>query len=169
ENRAVLHIALRTPRDRQIIVDGGDVVRQVHSVLDRMAVYASKVRSGSWRGHTGKPIKNVINIGIGGSYLGPEMAYRALRPYSDRSMTFRFVANVDGADFTEATQGLDAAETLFVVASKTFTTLETMTNAATARRWLVAALGSEAAVAKHFVALSTNEAAVRKFGIDTAD
>ena len=169
EKRAVLHVALRAPKGQQIKVDGSDVIPEVHAVLDRMADFATRVRSGSWRGHTGKPIKNVINIGIGGSYLGPEMAYRALRPYSDRSMTFRFVANVDGADFTEATQGLDAAETLFVVASKTFTTLETMTNAATARRWLVAALGSEAAVAKHFVALSTNEAAVRKFGIDTAN
>ena len=169
EKRAVLHVALRAPKGQQIKVDGSDVIPDVHAVLDRMADFATRVRSGSWRGNTGKPIKNVINIGIGGSYLGPEMAYRALRPYSDRSMTFRFVANVDGADFTEATQGLDAAETLFVVASKTFTTLETMTNAATARRWLVAALGSEAAVAKHFVALSTNEAAVRKFGIDTAN
>jgi glucose-6-phosphate isomerase len=169
EKRAVLHVALRAPKTQQIKVDGSDVIPDVHAVLDRMADFSTRVRSGSWRGHTGKPIKNVINIGIGGSYLGPEMAYRALKPYSDRSMTFRFVANVDGGDFTEATQGLDAAETLFVVASKTFTTLETMTNAATARRWLVAALGSEAAVAKHFVALSTNEAAVRKFGIDTAN
>jgi glucose-6-phosphate isomerase len=169
ENRAVLHVALRAPKTMQIRVDGRDVVPDVHAVLDRMADFSQRVRSGTWRGHTGKPIRNVVNIGIGGSYLGPEMAYRALRPFSDRSMTFRFVANVDGAEFTEATQGLDAAETLFVVASKTFTTLETMSNAATARRWLIAALGSEAAVAKHFVALSTNDDAVRKFGIDTAN
>jgi glucose-6-phosphate isomerase len=166
ENRAVLHIALRTPRDRQIIVDGGDVVPQVHSVLDRMAVYASKVRSGAWTGHTGKPIKNVINIGIGGSYLGPEMAYRALRPFSDESIAFRFVANVDGAAFAEATQDLDAAQTLFIVSSKTFTTLETMTNAAAARQWIVDKLGADAAIARHFVAVSTNEDGVRKFGID---
>ena len=134
-----------------------------------MSEFATRVRSGAWLGHTGKRIRNVINIGIGGSYLGPEMAYLALRPFSDRSMTFRFVSNVDGADFTEATHDLDAAETLFVIASKTFTTLETMTNAATARKWLVDALGSDAAVAKHFVALSTNTEAVRKFGIDTAE
>jgi glucose-6-phosphate isomerase len=167
EQRAVLHVALRAPRDAKILVDGHDVVPDVHAVLDAMADFAGRVRSGAWRGHTGKRIRNVINIGIGGSYLGPEMAYRALRPFSDRSMTFRFVSNVDGADFTEATQGLDPGETLFVVASKTFTTLETMTNAATARQWLVGALGSDAAVAKHFVALSTNAEAVRKFGIDT--
>ena len=133
EQRAVLHVALRAPRDARILVDGHDVVPDVHAVLDAMADFAGRVRAGAWRGHTGKRIRNVINIGIGGSYLGPEMAYRALRPFSDRAMTFRFVSNVDGADFCEATQGLDAGETLFIVASKTFTTLETMTNAATAR------------------------------------
>ena len=169
EQRAVLHVALRAPRDARILVDGRDVVPDVHEVLDAMSQFATSVRSGTWLGHTGKRIRNVINIGIGGSYLGPEMAYLALRPFSDRSMTFRFVSNVDGADFTEATHDLDAAETLFVVASKTFTTLETMTNAATARKWLVDALGSDAAVARHFVALSTNTEAVRKFGIDTAE
>ena len=166
ERRAVLHAALRAPKDASIMVDGHDVVPDVHAVLDQMADFAGRVRSGAWLGHTGKHIRNVINIGIGGSYLGPEMAYRALRPFSDRSMTFRFVSNVDGADFTEATLGLNPDETLFVVASKTFTTLETMTNAATARKWLTGALG-DAAVAKHFVALSTNTAAVKKFGIDT--
>jgi glucose-6-phosphate isomerase len=169
EQRAVLHVALRAPRDARILVDGHDVVPDVHQVLDAMSEFATRVRSGAWLGHTGKRIQNVINIGIGGSYLGPEMAYLALRPFSDRSMTFRFVSNVDGADFSEATHDLDAAETLFVVASKTFTTLETMTNAATARKWLVDGLGSDAAVAKHFVALSTNTEAVRKFGIDTAE
>jgi glucose-6-phosphate isomerase len=169
EQRAVLHVALRAPKEARILVDGHDVVPEVHQVLDAMSEFAERIRSGAWLGHTGKRIRNVINIGIGGSYLGPEMAYLALRPFSERSMTFRFVSNVDGADFTEATRDLDAGETLFVIASKTFTTLETMTNAATARKWLVAALGSEAAVAKHFVALSTNTEAVRKFGIDTAD
>jgi glucose-6-phosphate isomerase len=169
EQRAVLHVALRAPQGAHILVDGQDVVADVHQVLDAMADFSERVRSGAWVGHTGKRIRNVINIGIGGSYLGPEMAYRALRPFSDRSMTFRYVSNVDGADFVEATQGLDAGETLFVVASKTFTTLETMTNAATARKWLVDALGSDAAVARHFVALSTNTEAVRKFGIDTAN
>ena len=169
EQRAVLHVALRAPRDARIVVDGHDVVPDVHEVLDAMAKFAEQVRSGAWRGHTGKRIRNVINIGIGGSYLGPEMAYLALRPFSERSMTFRFVSNVDGADFTEATRDLDAAETLFVISSKTFTTLETMTNAATARKWLIDALGSDAAVAKHFVAVSTNAEAVRKFGIDTAN
>ena len=169
ERRAVLHVALRAPRDARILVDGHDVVPDVHQVLDAMARFATQVRSGTWRGHTGKPIRNVINIGIGGSYLGPEMAYLALRPFSQRSMTFRFVSNVDGADFSEATNGLDPSETLFIIASKTFTTLETMTNAATARHWLVDALGSDAAVAKHFVALSTNAEAVSKFGIDTAE
>jgi glucose-6-phosphate isomerase len=169
EQRAVLHVALRAPRDDRILVDGRNVVPDVHQVLDAMSEFATSVRSGEWLGHTGKRIRNVINIGIGGSYLGPEMAYLALRPFSDRSMTFRFVSNVDGADFTEATHDLDAAETLFVVASKTFTTLETMTNAATARKWLVDALGSDTAVARHFVALSTNTEAVRKFGIDTAE
>jgi len=166
EKRAVLHVALRAPRGTHIEVDGRDVVPEVHDVLDRMATFSDKIRSGAWTGHTGKRIKNVINIGIGGSYLGPEMAYRALRPYSDRSMTFRFVSNIDGADFTEATHDLDAAETLFVISSKTFTTLETMTNAATAREWAVKKLGSDKAVAKHFVAVSTNTEGVTKFGID---
>jgi glucose-6-phosphate isomerase len=168
EQRAVLHIALRAPRNSRILVDGHDVVPDVHRVLDAMSDFAERVRSGVWRGHTGKRIRNVVNIGIGGSYLGPEMAYLALRPFSDRSMTFRFASNVDGADFIEATRDLDPGETLFVVASKTFTTLETMANAATARQWLVDALGSDTAVAKHFVALSTNAELVRKFGIDTA-
>ncbi|HTW35144.1 MAG TPA: glucose-6-phosphate isomerase [Rhizomicrobium sp.] len=167
ERRAVLHVALRAPRGTRIEVDGKDVVPDVHEVLDRMAVFADNIRSGSWTGYTGKRIRNVINIGIGGSYLGPEMAYRALRPFSDRSMTFRFVSNVDGADFTEATHDLDAAETLFIISSKTFTTLETMTNAATARKWTVDKLGSDAAVAEHFVAVSTNGDGVAKFGIDT--
>jgi glucose-6-phosphate isomerase len=169
EQRAVLHVALRAPKDAHVLVDGHDVIPDVHQVLGAMATFSDRVRSGAWLGHTGKRIRNVVNIGIGGSYLGPEMAYRALRSFSDRSMTFHFVSNVDGADFTEATQGLDAAETLFIVASKTFTTLETMTNAATARKWLVGTLGNDAAVAKHFVALSTNTAAVTKFGIDPAN
>jgi glucose-6-phosphate isomerase len=166
EKRAVLHVALRAPRGEVIKVDGHDVVPDVHDVLDRMAEFADKVRSGAWTGHTGKRIKNVINVGIGGSYLGPEMAYLALRPFSDRSMTFRFISNVDGAAFTEATQDLDAAETLFIISSKTFTTLETMTNAATARAWVIDKLKDEKAVAKHFVADSTNTAGVEKFGID---
>jgi glucose-6-phosphate isomerase len=169
ERRAVLHIALRAPRGTRIEVDGADVMPDVHKVLDAMAAFAASVREGRFTGHTGKRIRNVVNIGIGGSYLGPEMAYRALRPFSDRSMTFRFVANVDGADFSEATEGMDAAETLFIVSSKTFTTLETMTNAATARAWLVQKLGSEAAVAKHFAAVSTNIPGVTKFGIDPAN
>lgn len=169
ENRAVLHVALRAPRDEVIELDGHNVVPDVHAVLDRMAAFADKVRDGSWTGHTGKRIRNIVNIGIGGSYLGPEMAYLALRPYSDRDLTFRFVSNVDGACFTEATRDLDPAETLFIISSKTFTTLETMTNAATARAWAVDALGSEDAVAKHFVAVSTNTAGVEKFGIDTAN
>jgi glucose-6-phosphate isomerase len=169
ERRAVLHVALRAPRGTRIEVDGADVVPDVHKVLDAMADFATRLRSGAFTGHTGKRIRNVVNIGIGGSYLGPEMAYRALRPFSDRSMTFRFVANVDGADFNEATIDLDAAETLFIVSSKTFTTLETMTNAATARAWLVGKLGSDAAVAKHFAAVSTNIAGVTKFGIDPAN
>ncbi|HEX4366801.1 MAG TPA: glucose-6-phosphate isomerase [Rhodopila sp.] len=169
ERRAVLHVALRAPRGSVIEVDGADVVPDVHKVLDAMADFATRLRSGAFTGHTGKRIRNVVNIGIGGSYLGPEMAYRALRPFSDRSMTFRFVANVDGADFHEATLGLDAAETLFIVSSKTFTTLETMTNAATARAWLVGKLGSDAAVAKHFAAVSTNIPGVTKFGIDPAN
>ena len=169
ERRAVLHIALRAPRGTRIEVDGADVVPEVHKVLDAMAAFAARLRSGEFTGHTGKHIRNVVNIGIGGSYLGPEMAYRALRPFSDRTMTFRFVANVDGADFHEATQDLDAAETLFIISSKTFTTLETMTNAAAARAWLVKALGSAAAVAKHFAAVSTNIPGVTKFGIDAAN
>jgi glucose-6-phosphate isomerase len=169
EQRAVLHVALRAPKDARILVDGQDVVPEVHQVLDAMAAFCERVRSGAWLGHTGRRIRNVVNIGIGGSYLGPEMAYRALRSFSDPAMIFRFVANVDGAAFAEATQDLDATETLFIVASKTFTTLETMTNAATARRWLIDALGDEAAVAKHFVALSTNAKGVSEFGIDTAN
>jgi glucose-6-phosphate isomerase len=169
EKRAVLHIALRALRTEKIFVDGVDVVPEVHAVLDKMAAFSNRVRSGEWKGHTGKKIKTVINVGIGGSYLGPEMAYSALREYSDRSIQFRFVANVDGAAFAEATHDLDPAETLFVLSSKTFTTLETMTNAATARRWTLAALKDESAIAKHFVAVSTNAAAVAKFGIDTAN
>ncbi len=167
EDRAVLHVALRMPRDRSLVVDGVDVVREVHEVLDRMRGFAERVRAGEWTGHTGKPIRNVINIGIGGSDLGPVMAYEALRHYSMRELRFRFVSNVDGTDFAEATRDLDPAETLFIVASKTFTTLETMTNAHTARRWALDALGSEEAIAKHFVAVSTNSRAVAAFGIDT--
>ncbi len=169
ENRAVLHVALRAPREAHIFVDGEDVVPQVHAVLDQMSAFAERVRSGAWRGFTGKRIRAVVNIGIGGSDLGPVMAYEALRHYSDRSLTFRFVSNVDGTDFAEAVQDLDPAETLFIVASKTFTTLETMTNAHTARRWLLDVLGNEQAVANHFVAVSTNAAEVEKFGIDTAN
>jgi glucose-6-phosphate isomerase len=169
EGRAVLHVALRAPRGTQIKMDGVDVVPEVHAVLDKMAAFSDRVRSGEWKGHTGKGIKNVINVGIGGSYLGPEMAYDALRTFSDRAMKFRFVANVDGAAFAEATHDLDPAETLFILSSKTFTTLETMTNATTARRWIVNALKSDAAVAKHFVAVSTNAQGVSKFGIDTAN
>jgi glucose-6-phosphate isomerase len=169
ENRAVLHVALRAARDQSIILDGANVVPQVHEVLDRMAEFADRVRSGQWRGHTGKRIRNVINIGIGGSDLGPVMAYEALRRYSRRDMTFRFVSNVDGTDFAEATRDLAAEETLFIVSSKTFTTLETMTNARTARQWTVQALGEEQAVARHFVAVSTNGEEVAKFGIDTAN
>jgi glucose-6-phosphate isomerase len=169
ENRAVLHVALRAPRGAVIEVDGHNVVPDVHGVLDRMAVFVNKIRDGSWTGHTGRRIRNFINIGIGGSYLGPEMAYRALRQCSDRTKTFRFISNVDGAAFTEATHDLDAEETVFIISSKTFTTLETMTNAATARAWAVEKLGSEAAVAKHFVAVSTNTNGVEKFGIDTAN
>ncbi len=168
ENRAVLHVALRAPRDQSIIVDGTNVVPQVHDVLDRMAGFADRVRSGQWLGQTGKRIRNVINIGIGGSDLGPVMAYEALRHFSRRDMTFRFVSNVDGTDFAEATNDLNAEETLFVISSKTFTTLETMTNAHTARRWAVQALG-EKAIARHFVAVSTNSDEVAKFGIDTAN
>ncbi len=166
EDRAVLHVALRMPRERSLIVDGVDVVKQVHETLDRMAAFSERVRSGEWRGHTGKPITAVVNIGIGGSDLGPKMAYEALKHYSRREMTFRFVSNVDGTDFAEATRDLDPEETLFVLSSKTFTTLETMTNAHTARDWALAKLGDEAAVAKHFVAVSTNEAGVTEFGID---
>jgi glucose-6-phosphate isomerase len=169
EQRAALHVALRAPRGAVIEVDGKNVVPAVHAVLDRMASFSGKVRDGSWKGHTGKRIRNVVNIGIGGSYLGPEMAYQALRRYSDRGLDFRFISNIDGAAFAEATQDLDAAETLFIVSSKTFTTLETMTNAATARAWLTQKLGSEAAVARHFVAVSTNRDAVETFGIDPAN
>jgi len=170
EDRAVLHVALRAPRDASIVVDGKNVVPEVHAVLDKMAVFANRVRNGQWLGHTGKRIKNVINIGIGGSDLGPVMAYEALRHYSDRSMNFRFVSNVDGIDLVEATQDLDPAETLFIVSSKTFTTLETISNAESARDWLLAGLGGNAeAVAKHFVAVSTNGEKVSKFGIDTAN
>jgi glucose-6-phosphate isomerase len=169
ENRAVLHVALRLPRGRSLVVDGVDVVAEVHDVLDRMAVFATAVRSGEWRGSTGCTIRNVVNIGIGGSDLGPVMAYEALRHYSLRELTFRFVSNVDGTDFAEATRDLDPAETLFIVSSKTFTTLETMTNARSARAWALAALRDEAAVARHFVAVSTNAAEVTKFGIDTAN
>ncbi|HEU5100868.1 MAG TPA: glucose-6-phosphate isomerase, partial [Roseiflexaceae bacterium] len=169
EKRAVLHVALRAPGSQSIIVDGQDVVPEVHAVLDKMANFAERVRSGAWTGHTGKRIRNVVNVGIGGSDLGPVMAYEALRHYSLREMTFRFVSNVDGTDFAEATRDLDPAETLFIVASKTFTTLETMTNARSARAWLLAALGDEQAVAKHFVAVSTNAAEVAKFGIDTTN
>jgi glucose-6-phosphate isomerase len=166
EDRAVLHVALRMPKGTSLIVDGVDVVAQVHEVLDRMSAFSGRVRSGEWKGHTGKRIRNVINIGIGGSDLGPVMAYEALRHYSQRDMTFRFVSNVDSTDFVEATRDLDAEETLFIVSSKTFTTLETMTNARSAREWALAALGDEAAIAKHFVAVSTNEEKVREFGID---
>ena len=170
ENRAVLHVALRAPKSESIFVDGADVVPAVHAVLDKMAAFAERVRSGAWKGHTGKRIRNVINIGIGGSDLGPVMAYEALKYYSQRDITFRFVSNVDGTDFAEAVRDLNAEETLFLVASKTFTTLETMTNAHSARDWSLAALGGdEKAVAKHFVAISTNAKEVAKFGIDTAN
>ncbi|MFE2379852.1 glucose-6-phosphate isomerase [Streptomyces misionensis] len=169
EDRAVLHTALRAPRDAVIEVDGENVVPKVHAVLDKMSDFAERVRSGAWTGHTGKRIRNVVNIGIGGSDLGPAMAYEALRSYTDRELTVRFVSNVDGADLHEATRDLDPAETLFIIASKTFTTIETITNATSARTWLLAALGDEAAVAKHFVALSTNAAKVAEFGIDTAN
>ena len=167
ENRAVLHVALRAPKNESIVLDGEDVVPAVHAVLDKMAAFAERVRSGAWKGHTGKRIRNVVNIGIGGSDLGPVMAYEALKHYSQRDLTFRFVSNVDGTDFAEAVQDLDAEETLFLVASKTFTTLETMTNAHTARDWSLAKLGDEKAVPKHFVAISTNAKEVAKFGIDT--
>jgi glucose-6-phosphate isomerase len=170
ENRAVLHVALRAPRSASIVVDGENVVPQVHAVLDKMADFSNRVRSGTWKGHTGKRIRNVINIGIGGSDLGPVMAYEALKYYSDRAMSFRFVSNVDGTDFAEAVHDLDPSETLFIISSKTFTTLETMTNAHTARDWSLKGLGGDVkAVAKHFVAVSTNAAKVSEFGIDTAN
>jgi glucose-6-phosphate isomerase len=170
ENRAVLHVALRAPKGASILVDGKNVVPEVHAVLDAMSAFSERIRSGKWTGHTGKRIRNVINVGIGGSDLGPVMAYEALKHYSQRDLTFRFVSNVDGTDFAEAVLGLDPQETLFVISSKTFTTLETMTNAHTARAWLLAGLGNdESAVSKHFVAISTNAAEVKKFGIDTAN
>ncbi|MGC1563035.1 MAG: glucose-6-phosphate isomerase [Bradyrhizobium sp.] len=170
ENRAVLHVALRAPKDQTILVDGKNVVPEVHTVLDKMTAFCNRVRNGEWKGHTGKRIRNVINIGIGGSDLGPVMAYEALKYYSERSMTFRFVSNVDGNDFAEAVMGLDPSETMFIISSKTFTTLETMTNAHTARDWSLKAFGGDqTAVAKHFVAVSTNAAEVSKFGIDTAN
>jgi len=170
EKRAVLHTALRAPRDASIVVDGENVVPKVHAVLDRMADFANRVRSGEWKGHTGKRIRNVVNVGIGGSDLGPVMAYEALKYYADRTMTFRFVSNIDGTDFAEAVRDLDPAETLFIISSKTFTTLETMTNAQTARAWSLAGLqGDEKSVAKHFVAVSTNKSEVAKFGIDTTN
>jgi glucose-6-phosphate isomerase len=169
EKRAVLHIALRAPRDASVIHDGNNVVPEIHAVLDKMADFSDLLRRGVWKGHTGKRIRNVINIGIGGSDLGPVMAYEALKHYSDRSMTFRFVSNVDSTDFIEAVRDLDPAETLFIVSSKSFTTLETMTNARTARAWLLAGLkGDESAIPRHFVAVSTNAQEVAKFGIDTA-
>jgi len=170
EKRAVLHVALRAPKGASIVVDGKNVVPEVHDVLDKMTGFANRVRSGEWRGHTGKRVRNVINIGIGGSDLGPVMAYEALRHYSERSITFRFVSNVDGIDFVEAVRDLDAAETLLIISSKTFTTLETMTNAQSARDWLLAGLGGDAvAVSRHFVAVSTNAEKVSAFGIDTAN
>src|SRR5467141_1785262 len=170
EKRAVLHTALRAPRGASIVVDGENVVPQVYAVLDRMAVFCNSVRSGEWKGHTGKRIRNVVNVGIGGSDLGPVMAYEALRYYADRTMTFRFVSNIDGTDFAEAVRDLDPSETLFIISSKTFTTLETMTNAQTARAWSLTGLqGDEKSVAKHFVAVSTNKSEVAKFGIDTAN
>ncbi|MDI4233533.1 glucose-6-phosphate isomerase [Bradyrhizobium sp. 31Argb] len=170
EKRAVLHVALRAPKGQSILVDGEDVVPQVHTVLDRMTDFSNRLRRGAWHGHTGKPVCNIVNIGIGGSDLGPVMAYEALKHYSDRAMTFRFVSNVDGTDFAEATRDLDPAETLFIISSKTFTTLETMTNARSARNWSLTALGGdEKSVAKHFVAVSTNAKEVTNFGIDTAN
>ena len=169
EKRAVLHVALRAPKGSSIMVDSQNVVPEVHAVLEKMASFANRVRSGEWRGHTGKQIRNIVNIGIGGSDLGPSMAYEALKYYSDRGITARFVSNIDGTDFVEATLDLDPAETLFVVSSKTFTTLETLTNARSARAWCLSALGDESAVAKHFVAVSTNTAEVKKFGIDPAN
>ena len=169
ENRAVLHVALRAPKGQSIVVDGQDVVPEVHAVLDKMAAFSDRVRSGEWKGHTGKRVRNIVNIGIGGSDLGPVMAYEALRHYSQRDLTFRFVSNIDGTDFVEATRDLDAEETLFIISSKTFTTLETMTNARSARDWALKSLKDPASVAKHFVAVSTNAEEVTKFGIDTAN
>jgi glucose-6-phosphate isomerase len=169
ENRSVLHVALRMPRGESLVVDGVDVVVQVNDVLDQMSRFAERIRSGEWKGHTGRPIRNIINIGIGGSDLGPVMAYEALRHYTRRELSFHFVSNVDSTDFAEATRDLAAEETLFIVSSKTFTTLETMTNARTAREWVLAALGEESAIAEHFVAVSTNAEEVAKFGIDTAN
>ena len=170
EDRPALHVALRMPRSASLVVDGIDVIGEVHDVLERMATFSDRVRGGAWTGHTGRPVRNVINVGIGGSDLGPVMAYEALRPFSRRDLTFRFVSNVDATDLVEATRDLDAAETLFVVSSKTFTTLETMTNARSARAWTLDRLGGdEAAIAKHFVAVSTNADAVRGFGIDPAN
>jgi glucose-6-phosphate isomerase len=169
EDRAVLHVALRMPREEKLVVDGVDVVAEVHRVLDQMTDFSERVRSGAWKGHTGKRIRNIVNVGIGGSDLGPVMAYEALHHYAEREMTFRFVSNVDSTDLVEATRDLDADETLFIIASKTFSTLETITNAKSARQWLLDALGDEAAVAKHFVAVSTNAERVREFGIDTAN
>ncbi len=169
ENRSVLHVALRMPKGSSLVVDGVDVVKDVHEVLDRMSAFCDRVRSGEWKGHTGKPIRNVVNIGIGGSDLGPVMAYEALRHYTRRDMTFRFVSNVDSTDFVEATRDLAADETLFIVSSKTFTTLETLTNAHSARAWALSQLGDESAIAKHFVAVSTNAERVSEFGIDTAN
>jgi glucose-6-phosphate isomerase len=169
EHRSVLHVALRMPRGTPLVVDGVDVVEEVHHVLDRMALFAEQVRFGQWQGATGRPIRNVVNIGIGGSDLGPAMAYEALRPFADPALTVRFVSNVDGTDIHQATRDLDPAETLFIVSSKTFTTLETLTNARTARDWLVGGLGDESAVARHFVAVSTNAAKVAEFGIDPAN
>jgi glucose-6-phosphate isomerase len=169
ENRSVLHVALRMPKGESLVVDGVDVVAEVHGVLERMSAFADRIRSGEWKGHTGKPIRNVVNIGIGGSDLGPVMAYESLRHYTRRDLSFRFVSNVDSTDFAEATRDLAAEETLFIVSSKTFTTLETMTNARTAREWALAALHDDSAIAKHFVAVSTNAQEVSKFGIDTAN
>ena len=169
ENRAVLHVALRSPRDAHLLVDGHDIIPEIHTVLDKMAGFADRLRQGEWLGYTGRRIRSVVNLGIGGSDLGPVMAYEALKAYSLRSLTFRFVSNMDGTDFAEATRDLDPAETLFIVSSKTFTTLETMTNAHTARQWCLRLLGDERAIARHFVAVSTNAAEVAKFGIDTAN
>ena len=165
ENRAVLHTALRAPRGSKVIVDSKNVVPGVHSVLKKMATFSDKIRKGKWKGHTGKPIKNIVNIGIGGSDLGPVMAFEALKFYSNRSLTFRFVSNVDGSDFAEAVQDLNAEETIFIVASKTFTTMETMTNAETAKKWSLSHLKDKKSVAKHFVALSTNKKAVTKLSL----